>query len=336
MSNLERIIINTLAWFDVSDYPLTLWECWYYLWDEQFLLFQPVSLNDIRQSLQNLQRQGLVKTERGFWYLSDRVDDLVSGRLRRSRWAVGKYKKAVKGARLINRCPFVIMVGLVNTMAWDAPARESDIDLFIITKPGHLFTARGLVSLATQLLGWRRHAWHITNRLCLSFYATTEVLDLRPLAYPDDPYLRFWVASLRWLGGAADAYYSFRQANAWLEKELPNYWRVNLNQLSLPINPWFNQTTRRREKINQPRSTSVMVGSLEKIMRRWQLSYMLKFGRGRFSRHGDGSSAVVINQQMLKFHESDARPRLAALYRRRLAEINNHVIVPEVDNKTGG
>jgi hypothetical protein len=74
---------------------------------------------------------------------------------------------------------------------------DSDIDLFVVTSPRRLWTVRILMTLVFQLLGVRRYGKKIAGRLCLSFFSTTDGLDMSEIALDGgDPYLATWVKYL--------------------------------------------------------------------------------------------------------------------------------------------
>jgi hypothetical protein len=89
-------------------------------------------------------------------------------------------------------------VALGGSQALGQPKKFSDIDLFIVVKPGFLWLVRTMVSLYFQILGLRRHGKNVANRFCLNHYvAEQKVVDrernlykameyvrLRPLIYP--------------------------------------------------------------------------------------------------------------------------------------------------------
>jgi predicted nucleotidyltransferase len=56
--------------------------------------------------------------------------------------------------------PQIQMVALCNSRAMGEADENSDIDLFIITKKGNLWTARFLVTFVTSFLGVRRRNTH--------------------------------------------------------------------------------------------------------------------------------------------------------------------------------
>lgn len=316
MQALEVAILRTLCWFDLQQYPLTSFEVWRYLWcaEAEGEKVEPTSLTEIQAALRSLHKLGVVKLVRGFWQLADSppYDTL---RLERYRLAIAKKSKAARAARVISCLPFVKLVALVNTLANDNANQDSDIDLLIVAKSGRLYLTRLLVTAVMQLLGWRRHGVKVANRICLSFYLADDHLNIANLAYPDDPYLVYWLATLKPLAKwwfEPGAVTEFLLANSWCSRFLPHrFEEVN------------NLVPRLHSTVNRPRLLDkILSGRVGAILEAWarhgQL-YLIR--RHTNSRLGDGSTAVVVNESVLKFHESDRRPQLAAAWRQRIERV---------------
>ena len=311
MTALERAILSTLSWFDLWRQPLTTFECWYYLWDEDGAAVASKP-GDIYSSLLNLLKLGAVKNERGFWQLAS-SPAYAAERLARARWSIPKRRRAQRAAKLIMSLPFIRWVALANTLAAEGAGPESDIDLLIVVQPGRLYLGRLLVTALTQLLGWRRHGRHVTNRICLSFYIAADNLNIKSLAYADDPYLIYWLASLYPLVNSSIEP-ELLQANSWIRAFIPH--RFEVDNL---VKGWLNSAENKGLARVTERALARGLGNvIEYWARQFQL-YLIK--RHRDSRLGDGSTAVVVNDSMLKFHESDQRPQLAASWRARQRQI---------------
>lgn len=118
------------------------------------------------------------------------------------------------------------MITLCNSRAMGEADENSDIDLFIITKKGNLWTSRLLVTAITLLLGVRRRNTHglqkstceyikrTKNKFCLSFFISEEALNLESIRLqPDDPYLDRWIYTLVPLVNKNATYEHFMEAN---------------------------------------------------------------------------------------------------------------------------
>ncbi len=308
MSELEQSVVATLAWFELSRQPLTAFECWHYLWKEEGEF--AATPNDVEQALRSLAGQGAAEAEGGFWRIKG-SDLSVAERQRRARFAVAKRLSAQRGARFIAKLPFIRFVGLVNTVAYEAAAPDSDIDLFIVVADGHLWFTRALTTALVHLMGWRRHGDKVQDRLCLSFLVTERAAGLEPLRLRDDPYLTYWVAGVLPLQGA-QAYQGFVEANAWAADRLPNRFKL----MSACVAGTDGDVWAKRS------AEEVFGGRLGALLER--MSKMLQVRRHRHhtaSRLWQGGTAVVVTDDVMKFHETDQREILANSFRKRLSEL---------------
>ena len=75
--------------------------------------------------------------------------------------------------------------------------KDSDIDLFVITKPNRLWTARIFLTLALSILGQRKTATQHAGKFCLSFFISEKNLSLENIALENDIYLSYWIQTLK-------------------------------------------------------------------------------------------------------------------------------------------
>lgn len=115
-------------------------------------------------------------------------------------------------ARLLSGIPFIRLVGLNGSLVTGRMSRESDIDFYIVTAPGRLYTGRLLATLATHLTGWRRYGDRVRGRVCLNRFATTEAMDITP---HNDYHARVF-SGLEPLWAADGVYESYQRANMWM------------------------------------------------------------------------------------------------------------------------
>jgi len=310
MTALEQSLVATICWFDLWHHPLTTFECWYFLWDEAGFN-RACQFMDVNKSLQALCARGVIKNERGFWQLNSSAG-YAAERLARVRASISKRRRAAQAAKLIMRLPFVRLVALANTLATDAAKPDSDIDLFIVIKRGRLYLGRLLVTALTQMLGWRRHGRFVTDRLCLSFYVTDDKLNLQTLAYADDPYLAYWLASLYAWWEDSLIMGELLKANAWLKDLIPN--RFKPAEFAANNNRGDSLFKISLEKLLAGRLGQLLEGAAKQL----QLHLIHKHTNSRL---GDGTPAVVVSDQVLKFHESDRRPELALAWRTKLKNL---------------
>ncbi len=211
---LSDRIISTIKFFDYQDYPLTAFEIERYLIsdksqlrdrlndnfelvDESGVTSSPVHFDTILTQLTFMVDEGDLVELNGFYCLPDR-ELLIAQRLRNYRFGLVRERLVRKYTKFTRHIPFVRGVALLGSQALGHQSKNSDIDLFIITEPGHMWLARMLVTIYFQFTGARRHGNRISNRFCLNhylsgiqelhrdrnLYTAMEYIKMRPLVYP--------------------------------------------------------------------------------------------------------------------------------------------------------
>lgn len=286
-TDLERSILHTLCWFAVQGYPVTAFELWKWLW----FPVQSYTLADVRAALMGsvwlaarLEARGAFYTLRG-----ENGAALVTQREERFVDATRKFGALRRATRYFCFLPSVLGVFAGNTLAWWYTRAESDIDVFVIARPGTVWLTRLLVVIPFMLLRRRPGA---TDRdpFCFSFFISADRLSLKKLQlFGGDPYLAYWTRSLVPVfdrGGIQDR---FQNENAWCEEMLPH---------ALPR--LAHHTLARRVTLG---FSAPWLHRLEKAARRLQERRLPKLLRERANQ----DSCVVVAHDMLKFHENDRR-----------------------------
>jgi hypothetical protein len=126
------------------------------------------------------------------------------------------FERAKKYTAFLSYIPGVQMIAVVNSLSMYATHEDSDIDLFIVTRPGNIWFVRFFsTSLLFFLWVWR-HGRDIAGNFCLSFFITTEAMDLSKIAIDNDIYLAHWISYMKPLYDVWGVYEAFMQANQWL------------------------------------------------------------------------------------------------------------------------
>ncbi len=194
---LKDRILSTLTFFDLQDWPLTLFELHQYLLADKSLLMAVLGDNwEISENIK-LQRSPAVEMgevlsclESGCAGEVENFDGFycLSGRERIVRQRVSNHLFGIKREKLISRfipglrhIPFLRGAGLTGSQALGQQQQTSDIDLLIITDERFMWLCRTLVTAYFQVLGLRRHGKKIANRFCLNHYlaGTKELKDFR-------------------------------------------------------------------------------------------------------------------------------------------------------------
>ncbi len=293
---LEQSIIKTLAYFDLSDYPLTQEELFDYLWQPP-----PAGYEDLVNFLANYSGDKFI-SKFGYHFLPHR-EEIIERRQRAAVFSDLKMKTARRGAKLIRAVPFLRAVFVCNTVGAGTAKSDSDIDFFIIAEKNRIWLTRLLVAGWLSLFGLRRSDNRIHNKICLSFYVTTDNLDLSPYRVADaDIHFAYWLNQMVPLYDPQNLWGKFLHINNWIKKFLPNlYQRPALNCLnSVADTRWSLWWKKIWERMWQGTYGNIINDQAKEIQRA-KMKYFAK----RIERVGE--KGVIIGDKILKFHEHDTR-----------------------------
>lgn len=204
-------------------------------------------------------------------------------------------EKIKKYAWIFSCIPGLKAVFFCNTTAFRSANSKSDIDLFVVTENGQIWTVRILLTFLMHIFGLRRHGENIANRFCLSFFVTESGafhLESLQIKKGEDPYLAVWTATAECIVGDAQWLKKFQASNNWIQ----NY-GLHFTQKMIPKSLSFFQKT--FGKIFN-------FIFLEKFFRFIFLSRTLK----KYE-HLTDKKGTVISDQFLKFHDKDVREEIA-------------------------
>ncbi len=310
---LEQVIHRTVTWFSLFETPVTVFEIWKWMLspDRVYTLeevYEAVSESNATPTDAKALVGKKVALNNGF------KGTLVPSHQDRFLDATRKYKKLRRAVRYLKLVPGVEAIAAGNTLAWWNTRPDSDIDLFIVTRPGMIWLARLLCVTPFALLGKRPGKSGI-DPFCFSFFVTSDVLDLSSLRLPGgDPYLAYWTSSLVPVFDRGGVWEKFREANRWTETVLPH--TASPSTHSIPQGR--HEDTRRATRFT--RSGSKLFRLLQQIpllfperakrvegLNRLARSFQLKRLPKQIKTLMNKDSRVVVTDQMLKFHDNDRR-----------------------------
>ncbi|MDP3899719.1 MAG: hypothetical protein Q8Q23_01415 [bacterium] len=288
--NINQAIYQTLAYFDIFEYPLTGWEVYKYLWRGS--LRDDVSFFAVRSALDNSEK---VERKDGFYFLKGK-ENLIQTRKRRQVISAQKYRRAGKIIKWLSLLPFIEMIAVSNSLAYENARAESDIDLFIITAPGHIWTARFYAALLLKLFHLRPQGSDRADKFCLNFFVSTDGLDLQKLTLTDDIYFQYWIAQLYPVYDRARNYQDLIFANGWLKKNLSIERCISGRYRRVKNNSAMNALKSILASLNN-------FSFIELILQNIQEKKMPV----AIKEKANVTSEVVINKTTLKFHTNDRR-----------------------------
>ena len=282
-----------MCWFSVFDYPVTSFEVWKWLLepDRAYELAQVVRVLEnsvwLRERIQNT---------RGFYLVKDNPspNSCVADRREKFLDATRKFTKLRRASIYFSMLPGVRSVSAVNTLAWWHTSRTSDIDLFIVTKPGFIWSSRFFLVFPFALMGRRpdHNASTSTSTddpFCFSFFVTKTHLQMESLKCTQkDYYLAFWSKSIVPMFDKDENVDAFEQVNKWASVILPNA-RI--------------RSQHHTHRAMRPFGLPIQLGFLEPIFR----SVQQKRLPAHLVELANKDTRVVVSDDILKFHENDRR-----------------------------
>ena len=291
MEDLEESIWQTICWFTLSDYPLTSFEVWKWLWCPK----QKYTLEEVDNVLKQSQwLKNRLENDQGFyWRKSDlSIQEAVKKRRRGFLDTVRKFKKVKKIIWWFDWLPMIKAVGVVNSMSWWQTNEQSDIDLLVIVEPGYIWLARLLLVTPFAWLKKRPGISSERDPFCFTFFISQEKMDLEKVTDLDlDPYLIYWIWSVVPIFSRSDEWKKFFQANLWVKKYLPHvYARAPHQEL---------MRAGRLRKNWWPKSLNYLARKIQEN----HFPELIKKMKNKDTR-------VIVNKDMLKFHTDDRRQAL--------------------------
>lgn len=201
------------------------------------------------------------------------------------KYEIELWKKVARFTPLFAKIPGILCVCVCNSLAMNAVHKNSDIDLFIITKKNRLWTVRILITLLLFIKGERKTAKHHAWKFCLSFFITENAFDFENISIKNDIYLSYWMEHLTPIINRRGSYEAFLYEN-WLKTEK----KFSLNDAI---------------KIQSPKIYTLFWD----IFETWVKSIFLPRTKKSFQKLWK-PFWVIITDDMLKFHDQDRRKEI--------------------------
>jgi len=295
---LEQSILQTLRYFDIARYPLTKEELFRFLWQPP-----PVKYVDFLEQLnESLATLNCPWQEKGGYYFLFGHEDAVEQRRTELVISAKKLKKARFAVKFIANVPFLKAIFVCNSVGREAAKQDSDIDLLILTTLGRLWIVRFFTNFILKIFGLRTSGFKQCDKICLSFYLSTDGLDLAQWRISnDDIHLAYWITQMVTIYDPENFYERFITANTWIKFFLPNITATKVFD-SIAVN---NTIIGRTWKTIWEKMWGNTYGNMIEDNARALQWHALKLSvKDRAEKPEKG---VVINNQIIKLHENDRR-----------------------------
>jgi len=197
MAGSKKAIIQTLLYSTLFDFPLTEDEIYYYLQSDTL-----ISKTDFKKSFSSLKN---ILVTNGSFYTLKGFERSIELRRKRKLISEKKRQEGFKIARYLGYIPTILFIGLSGSVAVENADETDDIDFFVVTTNGSLYTTRLLILIILQVLGRRRKRNELRphNKACVNMlvdqdgmylknshdlYTARELVQLYPLFERDGYY----------------------------------------------------------------------------------------------------------------------------------------------------
>ncbi len=326
---LRNSILATLVYYDILDFPLTILEAHKYLINPRRLSIENVksSVFDIRViniagELDNMVKEGIVSSKNGFYFLSGR-DALYELRIEREKIAAQKWKKFLKIAKWFQTVPYLQAVLASGSLAINNTGHESDFDVLVVAKSGHLYTCRMLLSFLASLFGARRTRYERSapDKFCFNHYITDRNMNIKHESlYNAQAYI-----NLKPVMASDEIFNRFYAENIWLNKYVYNFKPATEFILrKVYANFLFSGARRVGEFILDSYSGDRIED--------WVKKYQQKRIKNNPATYESGGR-VVFNDNELEFHPRSFEAFAIDKYNKKLKQLG---IIPYIEEKDSG
>lgn len=296
LSALAKNILTTIVYYDVLDYPLTVFEIEKYLIRTEAKKSgerENLDLARIMSILDGEELKNLIEKHEGFYFLENR-QDLVAQRIERIKNSEDKLKIIFRIARWLRWVPYLRMIVVTGRLAMKNAEKGSDIDVLIAIKNGRIFTGRLLLTLAVHFLGKRRHGQRIANRICLNYFITDNSLEikLKDMFSASEYFFALPIYNSK-------TFLNFQKANSWIVDYKPNYFPAEiLGEKVVEDSIYFRFLREAGEKM-------LDYGWIERILKKWQLKKIEKNPKTK-----QAGSLIIVSDEALVFLPEPQGPKV--------------------------
>ncbi|MGI9147384.1 MAG: hypothetical protein ACR2IK_12650 [Chloroflexota bacterium] len=272
-ASLERAIVQTVAYADVFDYPLTTEEI------HRYLIGVPASRAAVRAAIGTPRLLPEVLSRSGRYYTLAGREGTVETRRSRVAPATAFWRRAVRYGHRLGRLPFVRMVAVTGALAMDNIA-DGDIDYLVVTEPGRLWLSRALAIALVRVAALGG------TQLCPNYFLSEHALALSER----NLFTAHELAQMVPLTGI-QTYQQLRALNRWTDTYLPNAGGSPRRPAPLDVQPG------RARRIVEGALRTRLASPFE----RWEMARKMR----KLGQHGRGHAEAAFGPDWCKGHFGD-------------------------------
>lgn len=206
-------ILKPLLYFSIFNHPLKS--------EELYSFSEHTDRADFDREIEDALRQGII-TNTDCYYHINLTAEHINRRETGNRNAVKALEKAREKARFISSWfPFVEAVAISGSLSKGYFDHNSDVDYFIITKPGHLWTCRTFLVVYKKLFLFNSRKY-----FCMNYFITADNLEIEE----KNRFTATEIVTLIPLYGK-EKLNAFFESNAWVTSFFPNKNRTDFDAI---------------------------------------------------------------------------------------------------------
>ncbi len=305
---IREAIINVVAFFDMFDYPVSVFELWQY----NSIKCDLVEIQEILEDKGNM-KSLILDSKNGFYFLKGR-ENIVNTRMKRYNSTDRKFKRAIKVSKIFKLIPWIKMIAISNIIGSNNLKDNSDIDFFIITENRRIWITRFFCVGITKILGLRPKGGKKRDKICLSFYISEDAIDFKKFVLDNkstiekDIFFIYYLPALIPIYGGGNVYKKLINANNLDNGFLPN-WK--------PLKIVKRRSISNRNFLVYRDLIDLFIGGLEGNFKKLQLKLMPESLKNIMNK----DTRVIITDQILKLHVNDRRKEYRDRYNKKINEI---------------
>lgn len=258
---MEKGIVKTLKYFAQFGYAPTLAE---------LRMFHPEA---IQARVFDIAVKSLIKKNRVLWIKSSKCQDrytlggysiLLNKTLKKVGGSRNKVTRIQPYINFLKKFDAFSLIGFSGSVAMENAEPDADIDLFVIARPGSMWTARATALAAAEYMGVRRGrtSKSAPNKVCLNMFMDER--DLTVPKYKQTAFVAHEILQMKPVFDRRAIYNRFLKANSWIYKFFPNArqnrGRIKSNTSMKSANPILEAILKKIQltSINRHRTTEII------------------------------------------------------------------------------
>lgn len=297
LDNLSRAVLQTVAYSDIFDYPLTAREI------HRYLIGVEASLEEVARTVADEE----IFTRTGDYFTLPGREEIVSIRIQRERHSRGLFPRSIQYGRMLGVLPYIRMVALTGSLAVLNVSKDQDFDYMLVTVPGRVWMARAFALAFNRFVRLQGH------RLCPNLIVSETSLEwpLHDLYSARELYQMIPIVGI-------DVYHRLLAENAWAQDFLPNALNAKNADKNLRMSEFGVGRLQHLLEF-------LLNGKLGDRIERWEMNRKI----ARFSQQAGFGEETIFNAEVCQGNFHHHRKWTKEAYENRLSNLRANSPLPE-------